>query len=105
MNSYDDISALKSKIAQEELNFQTFNEKTVTTTSSWALLNELLHGTEQPKTSQPATWTAPARPAAAEAKPAVSTTSVAVASVAPETATPTNSPAGGLSSILKKATR
>ncbi|WP_417760657.1 hypothetical protein [Shewanella sp.] len=103
MNSYDDIAALTSKISQEELNFQTFNEKAVTTTSSWALLNELLHGAEQPKASQPVAWAA-APTAAVKAQPAV-TTSVAAASVAPETTPSTTSPAGGLSSILKKATR
>lgn len=44
MNSYDDIDAFKSKVEQEELNFQAFGDKNIVMASAWPLLNELMHG-------------------------------------------------------------
>ncbi len=109
MNSYDDVAALKSKIAQKELDFQTFNDKQITFSSSWALLNELLHGVEQPKAPQSAKWTTPQPTSVTQAQPTASV--VADEPVAPTTdatapeTSASNTPASDLSSILKKVSR
>ncbi|KFZ37284.1 hypothetical protein HR45_11460 [Shewanella mangrovi] len=63
MNSYDDIGAFKSKIDQEELNFQAFGDKNIVMASAWPLLNELMHGAKTP--AKPVNSTLASNPKAA----------------------------------------
>ncbi|QSX35317.1 hypothetical protein JYB87_09045 [Shewanella avicenniae] len=113
MNSYDDIDALKSKVGQGELEFQTFSDKSVVVTSAWPLLNELLHRRDtlhqsqvSARASQASMTTPAAAPAPNRVAPQVSPAADIAEPLAEAQSTSVASDkATDLSSILKKVSK
>lgn len=107
MDSYNDVAMLKAKLAQEELEFQVFKEESVTLTSPWPLLNELLNGAATPHRPLNPVFKSERRKIVDLSDTAVqpSVTANEMVSEAAAASANTEHTANDLSHILKKASR